>query len=324
MSIGSEQQRALVSGPDLTRFAALAGGALLSSALPRRCDPAVARWLFRLYRRTFPADLDQVASRMSRVLPKAAPAQIAALAESHAEMRIEEAWGRMCGAGLRAGQPEIEIEGMERLNRALRRGRGAILWSMRLSSSIAIKQGFHRVGKPLAHLSSEKHGSLSNSRFGIGVVAPLYCRAESAYLAGRIKIPLDGSPRYLVQLKELLRQNACVSIFGEHQGRQNAEATVFGEIWRFGLGAPSLAWSEDAALLTVYATRTGPFRYRVVIDEEIPVATSQPRKRFARAAVQEFAGRLERRILERPDDWQGWLYSTFPLPEATEGEGPAC
>jgi lauroyl/myristoyl acyltransferase len=81
---------------------------------------------------------------------------------------------------------------------------------------------------------------------------------------------------------------------------------------KFATGAPSLAWSEESALLTVSAHREGAYRYRIVIGEEIPVNRSISRKQYAEEAVTALAGRLEDLILRYPSDWQGWAYRDFP------------
>jgi lauroyl/myristoyl acyltransferase len=261
---------------------------------------------------------------MERVLPAEACAGPAQLAEEYVLMRLEDMWGRVRGVRRFGWRPRVEIEGLERVRRALDRGYGVILWGMRFASATVIKQGFYQAGLPLVHLSREQHGSPSLTRLGVGFVGPLYCRAENSYLAERVQIPLDGSLGYLKHLRERLRANACVSIFGEHEGRQGAEVEVLGARWRFALGAPSLAWMEGAELLTVYPLRTGPFQYRVVVDEPIAVDRSAPRKEFARQALAEFAARLERLIIAHPAQWQGWFYQTFPgvRPRRVSNETP--
>ena len=163
----------------------------------------------------------------------------------------------------------------------------------------------------MVHLSQVDHGSSTRTTLGLRVAAPLYCRAENCYLKERVQIPLDESRHYVQTLRERLRAGNLVSIFGEHQGRQNYEARLLGTTIKLALGAPSLAWLEDAALFTVAPIRVGPFRYRIVIDEAIPVDRIQPRRLFAEQAAQEYARRLEARILQHPADWQGWLYREF-------------
>jgi lauroyl/myristoyl acyltransferase len=182
---------------------------------------------------------------------------------------------------------------------------------MLLSSGTAMKQAFYEAGLPLVHLSREEHGCFTQTTLGVRVVAPFFCRAENPYLAERVQIPLDGSLAYLNTLRRRLQENACVSIFGEHAGRQNGTVEVLGKPWSFALGAPSLAWSEGAALFTVHALRTAPFHYRVIVDPEIPVNRSLPRKIFARQALQEFARRLQRAIERQPGDWQSWSFGDW-------------
>ena len=112
-------------------------------------------------------------------------------------------------------------------------------------------------------------------------------------------------------MRERLRAGNLVSIFGEHEGRQNCDARVLGTTIKLALGVPSLAWLENAALFTVAPIRVGPFRYRIVVDEAIPIDPAKPRREFAVQAAQEYARRLEARILHHPADWQGWLYREF-------------
>jgi len=141
----------------------------------------------------------------------------------------------------------------------------------------------------------------------------MYCRSENPYLSERVIIPLDGSLAYPKRLRAKVRANACISIFGEHTGRANVEAEVLGVSQKFAVGAPSIAWSEGAALLLAYPLRTGPFQYKLIIDPEIPVDLRIERKRFAAQAVSHFAARLEQLIIKYPADWQGWSCQDFSV-----------
>jgi lauroyl/myristoyl acyltransferase len=182
---------------------------------------------------------------------------------------------------------------------------------MRFSSATILKQGFYRQGLPVVHLSRVDHGSSTLTTLGLRIAAPLYCRAENCYLKERVRIPNDESLNYVQTLRDRLRTGNLISIFGEHEGRQNDKAQLLGTTIKLALGAPSLAWLEEAALFTIAPIRVGPFRYRIVIDEAIPVDQAMPRRKFAEQAAQEYARRLEARILQHPADWQGWLYREF-------------
>lgn len=301
----------LVRLEDLRYLAVLCAGSALATATPTQLDETVAANLFRLYGRIRRSQLSTVAHEIETTLPERR-GQGARLAELRAQMRLEDFWGRLRGIGPRRWRPEIELEGFERVQRARARGRGVVLWCTRTASATAIKQAFHRAGAPLAHLSRANHGVSWTTKFAVGIVGPLYCRAENCYLAERVTIPVGGSLAYFKQLRAQLRGNACLSIFGEHLGRQNAEVPFLGATRSFATGAPSLAWSEGASLLMVHCFRTAPLRYRVVIDEPLDVDRSIGRKQFAERAVGEFARRLEAVIRERPEDWQGWTYPAAP------------
>jgi lauroyl/myristoyl acyltransferase len=250
-------------------------------------------------------------AKIRKALPADTHPNARAIAEQHILMRLEDIWGRLRGMCRFGWRPHIEWEGLERLDDALRDGRGIVLWSMRFSSATALKQGFHRQGLPFVHLSRVDHGSSTLTTLGLRVAAPIYCRAENCYLKERIQIPLAESLHYVQTMRERLRAGALVSIFGEHEGRQNYQAQMLGTTIPLALGAPSLAWLENADLFTVAPIRVGPFRYRIVVDQAIPVDRAKPRREFAELAAQEYARRLEARILQHPADWQGWLYRQF-------------
>jgi lauroyl/myristoyl acyltransferase len=299
----------LVRLPDLRRLAALGAGAAASAVWPRRWDRGLLRAWERAYLSLGGRAVTRVAERMRRRLPPdAASADPRALAEEHVSARIEDMWGRVRGLGARGYDIAIEVEGLEHVHAALERGRGVVIWCMRVGSATVIKMAFARSGLPLHHLSRVEHGSPTTSRVGVRWVAPLYRRVEDRVLAERIQIPLDGSLAYLDAIAERLAANRCVSIFGEHAGRQSVEVETLGVRRRFALGAPSVAWRSGAGLVTAYALREGPFRHRLVVEEELPVDRAVARKTFAQAAVREFARRLEACVIRHPADWQAWFY----------------
>lgn len=297
---------------DVARIGGLAGGALASFLVPSSLDAPAAAFLVRARQRFLPASLRRISAKMRRALPPGHLDDPGQAARNFWLMRLEDTFGRSRGVRRMGWRPQMRIDGLDRLEAALARGNGAILWGLRFGSATAMKQAFHYAGRPLVHLSRAEHGSPTTTRLGVGLAAPLYCRAENPYLRERVVIPLDRSPRYLQQLRLRLRENQCLSIFAEHTGRQNEVRRVLTADMQFAIGAPSLAWSEGAALLTASVHREGPVRYRVQIGEEIPVDRDIPRKRFAEEAVTEVARRLEDLILRHPSDWQGWAYRDFP------------
>jgi lauroyl/myristoyl acyltransferase len=280
-----------------------------AAVVPRSADPALVAAWSRAYRVLAAGAIDRVAGRMERHLPTPWTGEpYRRLAERHGEARIEDMWGRLRGLRRNGYQPHISVDGLDHLRAALARGRGAVIWCMRVGSATVIKLGFAQEGLALTHLSRAEHGSPTRTRLGIGVVAPLFRRVEDRALAERVQIPLGDSLTYLQTLSSRLAENRCVSIFGEHSGRQSVEVSILGIEMRLALGAPSIAWRAGAGLLTAYALRESAFHHRVVIEEELPVDRGMPRKQFAELAVRRFAGRLEACVLRHPAEWHRWFY----------------
>lgn len=307
---GSNAPR-LLQWSDVRRIAVLVAGGLATTCVPEQASPTAARALLGLYRRVLPGTFRNLESKMRIALPTDTWPNPKEVAEAHVLMRLEDMWGRLRGMRRFGWNPQIEMEGLDRLEPALRDGHGVILWSMRFSSATVIKQAFYDARMPLVHLSRVDHGSSTTTQLGLEVAAPLYCRAEDCYLKERVQIPQGESLGYVKVLRERLRAGELVSIFGEHAGLQNFDADILGMKIQLALGAPSLAWLENAALFTLAPIRIGPFHYRIVIDEEIPVDRDMPRRKFAAVAAQEYARRLKARILRHPADWQGWFFRDF-------------
>ncbi len=296
-----ENSERLFRRRDLPRLAKMLAGGVAATLLPRRFDDAAADRLLRS------APINQLAAAMQAALSPRRGGDWRVLAAEQARMMAEYQWGRLRGMGPRDWQPSVEFAGEERVREALRAGRGAVMWCMRFSSDIALKQGFERVGLPLVHLSAAAHGALgSRSMLATRVISPLFRRAENRYLAGRVIIPLGDSLGYLKSLREHLQNNACVSIFGDASGRQAQEVPFLGGYCRFATGAPSIAWAEQCALFPVHVNRIAPWSYRVVVGEPISADRALPRKEFVKQAVPEFAARLEQLVERYPADWQDW------------------
>lgn len=288
-------------------MAKLLAGGMCAALIPFRFDEAVTHALLRIHSATQPAKTAELAAFMEQTLAPRRNGDWQGLAKEHARMTVEESWGRFRGIASRRWRPSIEFSGEQRVREALRSGCGAVFWCMCFSSNTVVKQGFHQVGLPLVHLSSAEHGAWgSRTRLATSVISPFFSRAENPCLADRVIIPVSGSLGYLDRVRAHLRSGACVSIFGDRMGRQQLDGPFLRGRRKFATGAPSLAWVENCALFSAYAIRTGPFRYRVVVEEPIPVDRSLPRKEFVQRAVGEFAQRMERAVERHPSDWREW------------------
>jgi lauroyl/myristoyl acyltransferase len=139
-------------------------------------------------------------------------------------------------------------------------------------------------------------------------------RGENRYLGGRAVIPTAWSLEHLRTLKRTLNANGIVTVSGEHANRSAVAVEVLGVRSAFAAGAPGLAWSTDAALLTTHSYRRGPNQYTVVIDPPVAIDRGRGRRQVLAQAVETFAQRLERSIVEHPADWDAWSAFGLEIP----------
>jgi lauroyl/myristoyl acyltransferase len=186
---------------------------------------------------------------------------------------------------------------------------------MSFCGSLVPKIGLSRGGFAIAHLSTPHHGGFSRSRVAVQVLNRWAQRVENRHLAQRVVIPFDWSLEHLRILKRQLAGNGVISIAGEHRGDKTVPADVLGDTTHFATGAPRLARSTGAALLTMYSYRTAPQRYSVVVEPPIDVRRTHQPGSDLQSAVEAFACRLEHHIARHAADWDGW--SAFDLDVST-------
>ncbi len=243
---------------------------------------------------------------MRTALPGLSEAEAGQVAEQHYRLLVELWWGRFRGLKKFGWQPEIALEGRVHLDAARDCGQGVVLWCSRFADNAVFLRGLWQHGVPVVHLSNEAHGSPDRSRFGVRCAGRLYRQAEDPYVAERVEIPRDGSLGYMRVLLERLRDRAVLSIVGENRGRQNIPGTLLGREVQFASGAPALAWTSGAALLTAHVIRVAPFHYRVLIEPAVDADRTVGRRAFVQEAVGEFLRRLERMVTRHPSDWLAW------------------
>ncbi len=296
----------LVTSYDVKKLIAYAGGYALTSVVPQQFDSRLVEGAARLTSGLRKIAGSEEADTMQRLLgPRFADADLRRVVDANVRMRLESALGRFRGLHRAGWDPLVKLEGVDEIRSARADGRGVILWRMRFCDATVVNAALWRAGIWITHLSVPWHGA-NRSRLGICCVSPLHARGENWYLGERVLIPLDGSPAYMRILRDRLNAGGTISIFAEARGRRVATTRVLGMDIAVATGAPSLARSTGAVLLTTHAVREGPQRYRAIIDRPIEVDPELPRAEFAQQAVHEFGRRLEKCLVERPDCWTRW------------------
>jgi len=284
-------------------------GYLFTSAVPNRKADDVFDWLARNRRVKFQARLDQdpITKRMKTLLgDRCSAADIRASIEHNHDWRIEDFWARLQASHKSDRQIRTEVVGLEHLGEATEQGQGVVFWGMSFCGTLFSKIALSRAGVQLTQLSAADHGGwFPLTLLGKWIAGPLFCLPENRYLSERIRIPVDGSNRYLYRLGEVLKKNGCIWIAGERtRAKRLVCADVLGREGQFPVGAPLLALRHNATLLPTHTERVARLHYRVTIEAPIPMDRSMRRNEIIDQAVQDYARRLTAQILKTPGDFE--------------------
>jgi lauroyl/myristoyl acyltransferase len=314
-------QARLVRLVDVVTALGLIFGYLATFVTPRRLDPWIAHRLSSLFLRFRAKNVRATEAFIRRVCgPRAGEFDVAAAAQNYYRAKFEYAVGRVRGMHPRHWDPQIEVEGLEHLESALEHGHGAILWRTDMGDTLVLQRAMWQSGHPLVQLSSAGHGA-TNSYFSYRVTAPLYARAENAYLRERVTIPSDWSYGYLPHLMRELKANHVVAILGELVGRQNVHVSVFGKTRVLATGAPAIAHRTGAALIPVATSREGPWRYRIRLGAPIEVDRSVPRRTALDHPTRAYARFIEEAVIAHPGDYNAWWSLMFSASDLETNEG---
>lgn len=206
--------------------------------------------------------------------------------------------------------PSFELEGLEHLDEARARGKGAILWvgnfvAGGLFAKMALRQAGHRV----THLSHPKHG-FSDSRFGMRFLNPVRTHLEARYLDSRVVMNPANPIIAMLELHKRLAANGIASITVRDYANQPNDLPFLEGLHRLAPGAPEIAQLTGARLLPVFAVEEVPGKFRIRIEPPLDIAADQPRATAVEAAMQTYLRRLESYVLSYPDQWLGWPFTS--------------
>lgn len=301
--------RPLFAWGDLQRLALQRGAVGLLALTPKRFEPRLTRRAAQLWTRLKGSEINELRRVIADTVGgRFSKSEARAIAEELARRTADLMWARMRAVSRHGWSPRIEIDGFEHIERGLTAGRGVVIWFFSFCDSPIWMKALSDAGARLSHLSTVVHGAPGRSRFGVRFTAPLFWRAETFHLAERIVFADPSSPGFVRRIDECLRANGCLSVRADMSGRPGEAVRLFDRPARLPGGGASLAFRNGSTLVTGYAVREGPDRYRVVVERPIDAQREQGRKAFVREAVEEMARRLERRIEAAPADWEAWRW----------------
>jgi len=273
----------------------LAGIAVVTSIVPKERDAAITQFLIQQSLKFNRRRINTLSATLRSLYSDLSDGEVRAIAQQRLLMNLELNWSRGRSLGLRPTDVTVEVEGIERVDLALARGKGVLLWRMSLTGAPAVNSVFYKRGLPITHLSTPNHLCRSSGWFARRIVGPLVSHDEARYLSRRVIMEAGRMTGYLDKLKNALSANQVVTMVGDaDRGRVKELVEVGKRRYAIPSGAPGLAHSTGATLLPCAAVRTAPFNYKLVVFDDASPCENTDRRSFRRLAIEQYAhDRLE-------------------------------
>lgn len=202
--------------------------------------------------------------------------------------------------------------GTERLDDALARGRGALLWvSVFAFSDLSTKVALQRSGHPSVHLSLREHG-LSGSPFASRFLNPIWTRVERRYLKERVVLDSRAPSSAMLRLRGALRKNQVVTITVSPHGGPAREINFLDGHLTVPIGAVRLARLTGAPLVPGFTIReSSDGSTRVDGRDSLHLHDPLDVSSLDRVLV-DYGALLEQHVARAPDQWRGWRRAWRP------------
>ena len=310
--------RDAVSPGDILTLLRLCWSAPCAWFLPQRLWPIVCRFAARFVELISPGKHAPTIARIAAAYGISEAPHAKHMAMSLAAARYELAFQVLRGFRPGGWNPEIKVEGLEMLVRALRNGRGAILWTVHfVFAPNVVKMAMHKSGHPMTHLSRPEHG-FSKTRFGIRLLNPIRVKFENRYLEQRLVLDKERPGNTLLGARDVLSRNGIVSTTaGAWEGSRIVESNFLGGRIQLAGGPIWLAKQSGAALIPAIGVKIEtPDRFLVRLLEPIDLQSAKDETEMNIRATADFLTAQASMILKYPDQWRGWSSLAAPYIEA--------
>jgi KDO2-lipid IV(A) lauroyltransferase len=195
--------------------------------------------------------------------------------------------------------------GAEQIERCLEEGKGLIVWTAHLGNW------------EFASRLLEMHGRTVNIARMVESDNPSESMLRDLMTNERLRIvELNHNPLATVELLAALRAGEIVAMQGDRiAGPAHASFPFFGEAAHFPLGPFVLSHVSGAPILPGLVVRDGWLRYRVIMGNPIPPASSGDRGRDLQEALERAVGFLEENVRVYHGQWLNF-YDFWPASTA--------
>jgi KDO2-lipid IV(A) lauroyltransferase len=272
----------------------------VARALPedaaRRLAAGVARRLFAHGGRR----VDAALANLSLAYPGLSAAEREEIARAS---WVHTAWGLLDAARARSWSDDelrrrVRFENVELVEKALARGRGALILTLHLGSI------------ELALMAAPLHG-IPLTVVGRPLPNP-WIRRHMAQQRTRTGATLLEHHRVAPRILRALHEGRCVAFLNDQYARRRGGilAPLFGARCFTAPGVALLALRSRAPVIPFYTVREAPDRHRCVFLPELELARSGTVKRDVHAATAQTNAVLEDIIRREPEQWM-WSHRRF-------------
>ena len=270
-------------------------GYLLCALLPRRLCYWVARRLADLYSKRRSKDWEAVRKNLEVVLGTTdVPSQkIREVFENFAMYLVD--FFRFQRLTQKEVQRRVRIEGLERMQQALREGKGAIgltahLGNYELAGAVLSLLGMRVSGAVLTHQNTRVDRFFTYQRAKVGVVS--------------IPIQKIGRKAFFEESLRVLRSDGILGLVADRDFFQHGiDLPLFGKVMKAPTGAAAFSLRTGAPILPSFLVREPNRNYRFVIESPIRCPQGVSREAAIRSVTEDCLRVMERYIRQYPTQW---------------------
>ena len=214
----------------------------------------------------------------------------------------------------RASLKRIELRGVEHLHRALKVGKGLIVWESRFFGRRALaKQILHENGFSIHQVHAENHiggfdhDGASASWVRYYIIKRFFDKGQKPFVAEVIYLPSSDSLAFTRIILSRLKHNATVCIAGDgRRGQKRIPVKFLGRTELFSTGMVSLAKISGASVLPMFCIQERDGQIRLIIERPIQIETGMERERGLENSLTQYVSVLEAYIRRYPEQYRNW------------------
>ena len=207
----------------------------------------------------------------------------------------------------RRWKPKSRLVGKEHIDRALAKGRGALLLNAGFAyRDLMAKAAMAAAGHPGHQLSMDTHG-FSRTRFGKRWLNPIYTSVEQRFLNERMVFSENNTGEIVERIRERLRQNKPVIAAVTPLGQRVAKRPFLHGSIHIATGGMNLACENGAPVLPIFTLREADGRISTLVGAALDEPEVGDRAQRIEAMLDDYVPRLERYVSRYPSQF------LFPL-----------